>query len=77
MKDVDALLLGRRRYVMHAAAFEPMAPGDPFGDAMNSPKEYVVSRMLEHPTWRDTTIIRESVIESVRALKALHYARQR
>jgi dihydrofolate reductase len=69
MKDVDALLLGRRTYVTHAAAFEPMAPGDPFGDMMNAPKKYVVSRTLERPTWRDTTIIRENVIESVRALK--------
>jgi dihydrofolate reductase len=70
MKDVDALLLGRRTYVVHAAAFEPMAPGNPFGDAMNSPRKYVVSRTLQQPTWRDTTIIRENVIESVRALKA-------
>jgi len=29
-----------------------------------------VSRTLEKPIWRDTTIIRENVIESVRALKA-------
>ena len=70
MKDADALLLGRRTYVTHAAAFEPMAPGDPFGDLMNTPKKYVVSKTLERPTWRDTTIIRENVIESVRALKA-------
>lgn len=70
MKDVDALLLGRRTYVTHAAAFEPMPPGDPFGDLMNAPKKYVVSRTLEHPTWRDTTIIRENPIEAVRALKA-------
>ncbi len=70
MKNVDALLLGRRTYVTHAAAFEPMAPGDPFGDMMNTPEKYVVSRTLERPTWRDTTIIRENVIESVRALKA-------
>jgi dihydrofolate reductase len=70
MKDVDALLLGRRTYVTHAAAFEPMAPGDRFGDMMNAPKKYVVSRTLEKPTWRNTTIIRENVIESVRALKS-------
>ena len=70
MQDVDALLLGRRTYVTHAAAFEPMPKGDPFGDVMNAPKKYVVSRTLERPTWRDTTIIRENVIESVRALKA-------
>ena len=70
MRDVDALLLGRRTYVTHAAAFEPMPPGDRFGDLMNTPKKYVVSKTLEKPTWRDTTIIRGNVIESVRALKA-------
>lgn len=70
MNDADALLLGRRTYVIHAEAFEPMPPGDPFGDLMNAPKKYVVSRTLETPIWRDTTIIRDDVIESVRALKA-------
>lgn len=70
IQDCDAFLLGRRTYVTHAEAFEPMPPGDPFGDAMNTPRKYVVSKTLEHPTWRNTTIIRENVIESVRALKA-------
>ena len=70
IKDCDAFLLGRRTYVTHAEAFEPMAPGDPFGDAMNTPRKYVVSKTLEKPAWRNTTIIRENVIESVRALKA-------
>jgi dihydrofolate reductase len=70
MQGVDALLLGRRTYVTHAEAFEPMPPGDTFGDAMNAPKKYVVSRTLEKPIWRNTTIIRDNVIESVRALKA-------
>ena len=70
MKDADALLLGRRTYVTHAEAFEPMPPGDPFGDMMNAPRKYVVSKTLERPIWRDTTIIRYNVIESVRALKA-------
>lgn len=70
MKDVDALLLGRRTYDIHAGAFEPMPPGDPFGDMMNAPQHYVVSRTLKQPTWRNTTIIRDNVVESVRALKA-------
>jgi dihydrofolate reductase len=70
MKDTDAFLLGRRTYLTHAAAFEPMHPGDPFGDLMNPPKKYVVSKTLKKPTWRNTTIIRGSAIESVRALKA-------
>ena len=70
MQDVDALLLGRRTYVTHAEAFEPMAPGDPFGDLMNTPKKYVVSQTLEKGIWRNTTIIRGNVIESVRELKS-------
>jgi dihydrofolate reductase len=70
MQGVDAFLLGRRTYVVHAEAFEPMPAGDPFGDMMNAPKKYVVSRTLEKPIWRNTTIIRDNVIEAVRALKA-------
>ena len=70
MQGVDAFLLGRRTYVTHAAAFEPMPPGDFFGDLMNAPKKYVVSRTLKEPMWRNTTIIRDNVIETVRALKS-------
>lgn len=70
MSGVDAFLLGRRTYVTHAEAFEPMPPGDPFGDMMNGPAKYVVSRTLEKPIWRNTTIIRDNVIEAVRNLKA-------
>jgi dihydrofolate reductase len=70
MQNVDAFLLGRRTYVTHAEAFEPMKPGDPFGDLMNAPKKYVVSRTLKTPIWRNTTIIRDNPVEAVRALKA-------
>lgn len=70
MQGVDAFLLGRKTYVIHASAFEPMKPGDVFGDMMNAPAKYVVSRTLEKPIWRNTTIIREDVVEAVRKLKA-------
>jgi dihydrofolate reductase len=70
MQDVDALLLGRRTYVTHAEAFEPMPVGDPFGDMMNAPAKYVVSKTLQKPIWRNTTIIRDHVVDAVRALKA-------
>jgi dihydrofolate reductase len=70
MQGVDAFLLGRRTYVTHAEAFEPMPAGDPFGDLMNPPAKYVVSRTLEKPIWRNTTIIRDDVVAAVRALKA-------
>ena len=70
MRETDAFLLGRRTYMTHAEAFEPMPAGDVFGDMMNAPKKYVVSRTLQKPIWRDTTIIRDDVVEAVRALKA-------
>ena len=69
MQECDAFLLGRRTYVTHAEAFEPLPAGDFFGDLMNAPRKYVVSKTLQQPIWRDTTIIRDDVIESVRALK--------
>jgi dihydrofolate reductase len=70
LKDVDAFLLGRRTYVGHADAFEPMPAGDPFGDVINAPAKYVVSKTLTAPKWRNTTVIREDVVAAVRALKA-------
>ena len=70
MKDADALLLGRRTYVTHAEAFEPLPAGDFFGDLMNAPAKYVVSKTLQKPIWRNTTIIRDNVVEAVRKLKA-------
>jgi len=70
MQDVDAFLLGRRTYVTHAQAFEPMPVGDVFGDMMNTPAKYVVSKTLDKPIWRNTTILRDDVVKAVRALKA-------
>ncbi len=69
MQDVDAFLLGRRTYVTHAQAFEPMPAGDVFGDMMNTPAKYVVSKTLDKPIWRNTTIVRDDVVKTVQALK--------
>jgi dihydrofolate reductase len=70
MQDNDAFLLGRKTYVIHAGAFEPMPAGNFFGDMMNAPAKYVVSKTLEKPLWRNTTIIREDVVSAVTKLKA-------
>lgn len=70
MKEADALLLGRKTYVTHAEAFEPMPAGDFFGDMMNTPAKYVVSKTLEKATWRNTTIIRDNHIAEIAKLKA-------
>jgi dihydrofolate reductase len=66
----DALLLGRRTWEIHGGAFEPMKAGDPFGDAMNGIRKYVVSTTLKSTAgWRNSTLIGSRVVEEVRALK--------
>jgi len=69
MKDTDAFLLGRRTYLLHATAFEPLPKGDFFGDLMNAPTHYVVSKTLDKPVWRNTVIIRDNPIQAIRELK--------
>jgi dihydrofolate reductase len=71
MNQSDALLLGRKTWQIHGGAFEPMAAGDPFGDAMNSMPKYVVSTTLTTASaWRNSTLIGSNVVEEVQTLKA-------
>ena len=66
----DALLLGRKTWQIHGGAFEPMAAGDSFGDAMNGIRKYVVSTTLKSAAaWRNSTLINGRVVEEVRKLK--------
>jgi len=70
MTEADTLLLGRKTWQGHGAAFDPMPEGDPFGDVMKSKKKYVVSTTLKSTSlWRNSTIISENVVEEVRKLK--------
>jgi len=70
MSESDAMLLGRKTWQIHGGAFEPMAAGDPFGDAMNAMPKYVVSTTLtDTSAWRNSTLISGNVVEEVRALK--------
>ena len=69
MSQADALLLGRKTWQIHGGAFEPMA-GDPFVDAMNDIRKYVVSTTLKSASdWRNSTLIHDNVVEAVRQLK--------
>lgn len=70
MTEADTLLLGRKTWQGHGAAFDPMPEGDPFGDVMKSKKKYVVSTTLKSTSlWRNSTIISGNVVEEVRRLK--------
>lgn len=67
--QADAFLLGRKTWQIHGAAFEPMKD-DPFADALNAVRKYVVSTTLTNANdWRNSTLIRENVVESIRQLK--------
>jgi dihydrofolate reductase len=69
MSQADALLLGRRTWQIHGGAFEPMT-GDPFADELNNMRKYVVSTTLQSASaWRNSTLIRQDVVETVRQLK--------
>ena len=70
MTNADTLLLGRKTWQGHGAAFDPMPNGDPFGDVMKSKKKYVVSTTLKSTElWRNSTIISKNVVEEIRKLK--------
>src|SRR5262245_58037359 len=44
--------------------------GDPFADTMNDIRKYVVSTSLKSASaWRNSTLIRDNVVEAVRQLK--------
>jgi dihydrofolate reductase len=70
MALANALLLGRKTWQIHGGAFDPMPAGDPFGDAMNGIRKYVVSTTMESAAaWRNSTLINGNVVEEVRRLK--------
>jgi dihydrofolate reductase len=70
INKADTLLLGRKTWQGHAAAFEPAPADDPFAGLLNSLKKYVVSTTLKSAdAWRNSTIISENVVDEVRKLK--------
>jgi dihydrofolate reductase len=70
VSQADALLLGRKTWQIHGAAFDPMPVGDPFGDVMNGLQKYVVSTTLKDASaWKNSTLIDGSVAEAIRDLK--------
>ena len=66
----DTLLLGRKTWQGHGAAFDPMPVGDPFGDVMNNLHKVVVSTTLKSAdAWRNSTLISRNVVDEIRKLK--------
>jgi dihydrofolate reductase len=71
MGESDAMLLGRKTWQIHGGAFEPMGDSDPFAAVLNAMPKYVVSTTLaDASAWRNSTLVKDNVVERVRALKA-------
>ncbi len=70
MTETDTFLLGRKTWQIHGGAFDPMPPGDLFGDLMNGMHKVVVSTTLKSAAaWRNSTLITQDVLKEVRKLK--------
>jgi dihydrofolate reductase len=71
IETTDALLFGRRTWVVMAGAW-PERAGDPFADHMNSVEKYVVSSTLTEAdlTWAPTTLVApDKLLATVRDLR--------
>jgi dihydrofolate reductase len=67
--QADTLLLGRKTWQIHAGGFESVAD-EPFANAMNGIHKYVVSTTLQSTSaWRNSTLIRDNVVETIRRIK--------
>ena len=64
----DVYLLGRTTYEMLWPGWSTQTDTPP-GSILNGMKKYVVSTTLESAPWKDSTIIRENVVEAITKLK--------
>lgn len=71
MGKADTLLLGRKTWQGHGAAFNSMSDDDPFAGPLNKARKVVVSNTLSSTDlWRNSTLIKDNVVEEVKKLKA-------
>jgi dihydrofolate reductase len=65
----DVYLLGRTTYEMLWPGWSTQTTGDGPGPILNRMKKYVVSTTLATAPWKESTIIRENVVEEITKLK--------
>jgi dihydrofolate reductase len=72
-RNMDALLLGRRTYEIFAGYWPTAAAEIPFTGLLNRVPKYVASRTLADPlAWHGSTLLGQSIAESVTSLKERH-----
>lgn len=65
----DVYLLGRTTYEMLWLGWSTQTTGDGPGPILNRMKKYVVSTTLQTAPWKESSIIRENVVEEISKLK--------
>ena len=69
LMHTDALLLGRVTYDAFAEAWPGRTDEAGFADRFNSVPKYVVSTTTSNPTWNNSHVISDDVVNAIRALK--------
>ena len=64
------LVLGRKTYEIFEAHWPYQPAGNPTAQALNAARKHVASRTLKALNWENSSLLGESVIESITALKA-------
>ncbi len=67
MKGPFELLLGRKTYDIFSSYWPKHESGWP---GVNTAKKYVVSKTLINPTWENTVVIKDNVVEEIKKLKS-------
>lgn len=69
MGAADAMLLGRVTYEGFAEYWSKVPEDDPFGNLMNNRKKYVLSTTLDKADWKNSTLIKDNVVEELNRIK--------
>jgi dihydrofolate reductase len=64
------LLLGRKTYDIFASYWPHQDESNPVTVPFNKAKKYVASHQAFDPTWENTTVLHENVVEQVKKLKS-------
>jgi dihydrofolate reductase len=63
------LLLGRKTYDMFASHWPKMGNEDLTASKLNRARKYVVSTTLKNPSWANTTVLKNNVVQEIKKLK--------
>jgi dihydrofolate reductase len=67
IKAATAMVMGRHTYQVYADVW-PGRDGE-YADTINAIPKYVASTTLTSPTWHNTTVLTEDLVEAVRVLR--------